>query len=61
MSAALIKAAAAAGIELTLSDDRLVMKVKHKPLDDLLAEIKTDKAEIVARLQSGKIHLAWWP
>jgi hypothetical protein len=37
------------------------MKVKHKPLDDLLAEIKTDKAEIVARLQSGKIHLAWWP
>ena len=60
MRAALIKAAAA-GIELTLSDDRLVMKVKHKPLDDLLAEIKTDKAEIVARLQSGKIHLAWWP
>ncbi len=59
MSAALIKAAAAAGIELTLSDDRLVMKAKHKPLDDLLAEIRTDKAEIVARLQSGKIHLAW--
>ena len=61
MSAALIKAAAAAGIELTLSDDRLVMKAKHKPLDDLRAEIRTDKAEIVARLQSGEIHLAWWP
>ena len=61
MSAALIKAAAAVGIELTLSDDRLVMKAKHKPLDDLLAEIKTHKAKIVARLQSGEIHLAWWP
>jgi hypothetical protein len=33
------------------------MKAKHKPLDDLLAEIRTDKAEIVARLQSGEIHL----
>jgi len=38
-----------------------VMKVKHKPLRRLLAEIKTDKPKIVARLQSGKIHLAWWP
>jgi hypothetical protein len=67
MSAALIQAAAAAGVQLTLNGDKLVMKAKHKPPSDLLAEIKAHKPEIVAALQSAedqsrcKIHPAWWP
>jgi hypothetical protein len=58
MSASIIKAAAAASVELTLNDDKLVMKASAKPPDDLLAEIKAYKAEIVAHLQSAERFVA---
>jgi len=65
MSAAIIKAAAAAGVELTLNGDKLIMKASAKPSDELLAEIKAHKAEIVAHLQSAERFVAavqqLWP
>lgn len=59
MSAAeLIKEAAVSGVELTLNGDKLVMKASVKPPDDLLAEIRVHKAEIVAHLKSAEKFVA---
>jgi len=52
-SAEALRAARAAGIQIEIDGDDLVLEAAARPPDELLAKLKQHKAEIVALLQPG--------
>jgi hypothetical protein len=63
-AAVIIKDAAAAGVQINLDGDKITLKAKAKPSDELLVKLKAQKAEIVSLLAACKFLAAVrtiWP
>ena len=63
-AAVIIKDAAAAGVQISLDGDKITLKAKAKPSDELLVKLKAQKAEIVSLLAARQFLAAVrtiWP
>jgi TubC N-terminal docking domain len=64
IAADIIKDAAAAGVQISLDGDKITLRAKAKPSDELLVKLKAQKAEIVSLLAARQFLAATrtiWP